>query len=173
MKAIIIGTSLAGKTTLIKYLRNTTKLPVSEMDEELTRLNNNVYPTDDNYKHSVLTPKVVNSILDLNEIIFFTNTDYFTPQNLREARKKGFKVIQLLLNIEELQRRNEFRVKNEGYSDLSKWFEGMIKYQENIKLEGLVDKEIVATKPVEDIANELLRELAKQTPTSSTPRSSR
>jgi len=80
---------------------------------------------------------------------------------LREARKKEFKVIQLLLDIEELQRRNESRVKNEGYSDLSRWFEGMIKYQENIKSDGLVDKEIDATQPVEDIVNELLGELAK------------
>jgi broad-specificity NMP kinase len=161
MKAIIIGTSLVGKTTLIKYLRNTTKLPVSEMDEELAKLNNNVYPSDDNYKHRVLAPKVVNNILDLDEIIFFTNTDYFTPQDLQKARRKGFKVIQLLLDIKELQRRNEYRVKNDGYSDLSQWFEGMINYQDNIKLKGLVDKEIVAAQPIEDIANELLIELVK------------
>ena len=62
MKAIIIGPSLTGKTTLVKYLRNTTKLLVSEMDEELTRLNNNIYPKDKEYKHNILTPKVIKNI---------------------------------------------------------------------------------------------------------------
>jgi shikimate kinase len=39
MKAIVIGISTTGKTTLVKYLRQHTKVPVSEIDEQLTEKN--------------------------------------------------------------------------------------------------------------------------------------
>jgi hypothetical protein len=156
MKAIIIGTSLSGKTTLVRYLRTNTKLPILEIDEELTRVNNGVYPTDDNYKHTVLTPQIIEDVLGRNEVVFFTNTDYFTLEDLKIAQKNGFRIVQLSLDLIELQKRNKFRVENEGYSDLSQWLEGMINYQTTIKEKGLVDKVIDAKQTTENIANELI-----------------
>jgi len=156
MKAIIIGTSLSGKTTLVRYLRTSTKLPILEVDEELTRLNNGTYPTDDKYKHAVLIPQIVEDILNRDDVVFFTNTDYFTPTDLKDARNKGFKIFQLWLDLNELQKRNKFRVKNEGYSDLSQGLEGMVNYQTIIKEEGLIDKVIDAKQATENIANELI-----------------
>ena len=134
MKAIIIGTSLSGKTTLIRYLRSHTQLPLLEIDEELVRVNNGEYPN----------------------IVFFTNTDYFSVESLTEARAKGFKIIQLNLDADKMRERNESRIKNEGYDDLSQYFEGMVKYQAEIREKHLVDTVIDAEKPVEAIAEELL-----------------
>lgn len=157
MKSIIIGTSLSGKTTLVRYLRDNTKLPVLEIDEELTRLNNGQYPTDNKLKHAVLAPQVVKDVLGRDNIVFFTNTDYFALDDLEAAREKGFKIIQLSLDLEELNKRNKFRVENEGYSDLGKWFGCMIEYQKTIKDKGLVDKIVDAKQTTEKVVEDLLQ----------------
>jgi predicted ABC-type ATPase len=156
VRTIIIGPSLSGKTTLVRYLRTKTNLLVAEIDEELTQLNNGEYPADDKYKHEVLAPKVIENVLARDEILFFTNTDYFTENNLKVARTKGFKIVLLSLDLNELKKRNETRVKKEGYSDLSQWLEGMVEYQTKIEKLGLVDFILDASLPTGKIAHELI-----------------
>ncbi len=161
MKGIIIGTSLSGKTAVARYLRSNTNISVSEMDEELTRLNNGKYPTDVKHKHESLAPKVIKNLLNREDILFFTNTDYFSLNDLREAKDKGFKIIQLELSLDELNKRNKNRVKKEGYDDLSEWFEGMVVYQEKIRNAGVVDIVIDASQSVEKISEEIQRIFVK------------
>ena len=156
MKAIIIGTSLSGKTTLVRYLRTKTKFPLLEIDEELTRINNSEYPIDNELKHNILIPQIVKNILSRDNVVFFTNTDYFTPEDLENARKNGFQIAQLFLDLNELQKRNKFRMENEGYSDLSQWLEGMVNYQIMIKERGFIDKVIEANQTTENMASQLI-----------------
>lgn len=156
MKTIIIGASLSGKTTLVRHLRVATDWPISEIDEELTRRNGGTYPLDYKYKHEVLAPQVVQDIMSRESIVFFTNTDYFLEDDLRLARDKGFKIVQLSLNIEKLKKRNEMRVKKEGYDDLSKWLPGMLQYQNIIRQHGLVDFIIDADRHFEKIIEEII-----------------
>ena len=160
MRAIIVGTSLSGKTTLVKHLRSSTDALVIEMDEELTLLNGGEYPTDSEHKHNVLAPRIIKEVLDRDSVIFFTNTDYFTIADLKLAKGRGFKILQLELNLDQLKRRNEYRVKHEGYGDLSQWFDGMLQYQKNIREAGLVDKVVDADQPVEELAKELVASLS-------------
>lgn len=154
-KTIIIGVSLSGKSTTIKHLRAKIKEPILEIDDELERLNGGSYPTDLEYKNKVIAPKIIKDILGRDNIIFFTNTDYFSIADLENAKENGFIIIQLDLKLDRLIKRNEHRVKYEGYDDLSKWLEGMVKYQENIREKGLVDKVINTDKPAEQVAEEL------------------
>lgn len=155
-KAIIIGTSLTGKTTLIRYLRETSNLQIQEIDEELTKLNDGSYPKDNNHKNTVLAPQIKAMVLDSKDILFFTNAHYFTPEDLQAARSKGFKIIQLFVDKEELEKRNRKRIENEGYEDHSQWFDSMLQYQKEIKEQGLVDAIIETNKPVEEISQELI-----------------
>jgi len=155
MRVIIVGASLSGKTTLVKHLRSSTDVLIMEMDEELTRLNGGEYPTDNEHKHSVLAPRIIKDVLDRDRVIFFTNTDYFTIGDLKLAKDRGFKIIQLELNLDQLRKRNEYRVKYEGYENLSRWLDGMLQYQKNIREKGLVDKVVDADQPVEELAKEL------------------
>jgi len=157
MKGIIIGASLSGKTTVVRYLRSNTDISVLEMDEELTRLNNGKYPIDVKHKHESLAPKVIKALLNREDILFFTNTHYFSLDDLREAKDKGFKIIQLGLSVDELNKRNKNRVENEGYDDLSGWLKGMLVYQEKIRDSGIVDISINANLPVERISEEIQR----------------
>lgn len=161
MKAIVIGTSLSGKTTLIKHLRATTSYNFSELDEELTALNNGDFPLDIEYKHKVLFPIILENLLEKSEVIFFTNAWYFTQKDLDVAKKNGFKIIQLSVNLDTLLLRNKERIKN-GYEDMAKYLKDMVQYQKEINDSGVVDYVIDGTLPIEEIAQNLLCAIQKQ-----------
>jgi hypothetical protein len=112
------------------------------MDEELTEMNEGKYPSDNNYKNKVLVPKIIEKLLGKEEILFFTNTDYFSLNDFQKAKEKGFKIIQINVGYKELQKRNSDRVKNKGYDDASVWLKGMVEYQKTIRETGLVDTTI-------------------------------
>ena len=152
-KLLIIGSSLTGKTTLIKYLRDIHNMKVQEIDEELNRLNGGSFPKDMAYKNNILVPKIKKEVLNKDKIIFFTTAHYFTSEDIKIARLIGFKIIQLFVKKDELEKRNKRRMKNEGYEDHSQWFDGMLQYQKEMKDKGLV---VEANKPVEDVAQELI-----------------
>lgn len=159
MRAIVIGASLSGKTTIVKQLLSNSNVSISEMDEELTRLNNGRYPTDSEYKHKTLAPKVIRDVLSQEYILFFTNTDYFSLQNLQEAKEKGFKVVLIKVGLSELLRRNKNRVANEGYEDLSNYLEGMVNYLDQVEQSGLADEIISGNRPTKDIVLNIKRVL--------------
>jgi hypothetical protein len=137
-------------------LQKAGNLQIQEIDEELTQLNGGSYPKDDNYKNTVLAPQIKAKVLQNENILFFTNAHYFTPEELETARQKGFKIVQLFVNKDELLKRNKQRMQNEGYEDHSQWFDSMLQYQKDIKDKGLVDKVIETNKPVEEVAKELI-----------------
>lgn len=153
-KVIVIGPQLAGKTTIVRKLKEKTALPLLELDEEIVRLNNGEWPKDDNFKNKILNPKIYDDVKSRDNIVFFTN--YFDIEKLEEARSKGFLVIQLKLDLKKLKRRNMNRMLNEGYDDASKWFKTNLEFQKKIKEKGLVDNVINVDRPIEEIVNELL-----------------
>lgn len=156
MKLIVIGASLSGKTTLVRHLRSTSNQQISEMDEELTKINGGQYPLDIDLKHRTLVPKVIDKVLSSDDIIFFTNTDYFDLSDLRKAKQKGFKIVQLEISFIDLQKRNEARAQSEGYDDLKDWLPDMVDYQKDLQGTKLVDTVINATLPTEAIAKKIL-----------------
>ena len=129
--------------------------PISEMDEELTYLNGGQFPLDPVQKHTVLAPQVIEKVLKTDNIIFFTNTDYFTPSDLQKAKSIGFKIFQIEINYQELVNRNAKRVKEENYQNLDINLKDMLVYQEDIKDKGLVDEVIDGTKPISEIIDQL------------------
>jgi len=155
-KAIIIGASTVGKTTLLKQLKAHTQLAISESDDKLISLNGGEFPKDYNYKRNVLAPKMVADVLLQKRIIFFSNVDYFTYQDLITARQRGFKLIQLILPREDMESRNNHRIKHEGYDDLTIHFDRMEAYQKNIFDKDMIDKVITTNKPVENVLQELM-----------------
>ncbi|MEK7608225.1 MAG: hypothetical protein AAB495_01470 [Patescibacteria group bacterium] len=152
-RVLIVGPSLSGKTTLVRHLRSTTSLPVEEMDELLVAANNGTYPKDVAYRKDVLRPKIVKEVLEKENIVFFTNTDYFTKEDLNTARAKGFKIAQLTLPPETMHKRNAERMEKESYEDQSEWFGDMLSYQEQTK--HLADRVVSADQPLEKIVEEL------------------
>ena len=111
-KAIIIGASTVGKSTLIKHLRGNTHLILDEMDDMLTRMNDGIYPKDGDYRHKVLEPKMVKEVLRKDNTVFFTNTNIFSVDDLKKSKELGFMIIQLVLSREEMERRVQLTTGN-------------------------------------------------------------
>ena len=154
-KIIILGPQCSGKTTLKKYLQQQdSTLPLLEEDELFMELNGGEYPQDIEYKEKTLRPKLEEKIRQADNMIFLTS--YCNPELLKELKSKGFKIIQLVLEMEEFNRRNEKRMKEQGYADANTWAKEVLGFHQEVRDAGLVDKKIDATLPVGEIAKSLL-----------------
>jgi len=154
-KAIILGPQCSGKTTLAKYFReHHTSLPIVEEDEIFVDLNNSTYPTDIRYKEKVLRPKLEEKIKQSDDIIFLTS--YCNPILIKDLKSRGFKIIQLVLEREEFDKRNKKRMEEEGYDDANEWAKEVFDFHQKVQDEGLVDKRIDTNRPTEAIAREIL-----------------
>jgi adenylate kinase family enzyme len=153
IKAIIIGPPLVGKTTIVNYLRSKTSLQVLELDEELVKLNNGVWPSDEEHRNKVLVHKVVDEVKNMDNVIFFTT--YFGVEDLRRVKEGGFKVLQLMLEKDELLKRNITRMQGRE-SDATKDVENNLRLQDDIKKAGVIDKTIFTNKPVAEVVSEIL-----------------
>lgn len=154
-KIIILGPQCSGKTTLKKYLQEQDPtLPLVEEDELFMELNGGEYPHDIEYKEKTLRPKLEEKIRQSDNLIFLTS--YCNPELIKELKSKGFKIIQLVLEMDEFQRRNEKRMKEQGYADANTWAQEVFGFHQEARDGGLVDKEIDATLSIEEIAKEIL-----------------
>lgn len=153
-KAIILGPQCSGKTTFKKYLEANHDLPLIEEDELFTELNGGKYPKDMEHKEQVLRPMLEKRIRESDNLIFLTS--YCNPALLMDLKSKGFKVIQLVLEMDEFQRRNEKRMREQGYSDAGVWAKDIFDFHQKARDEGWVDLEINATLPVEVVAEKVL-----------------
>lgn len=156
-KVLIIGASTTGKTTLLNSLKTHTSIPILESDDELISLNGGTYPFDSQLKMEKLAPLMVKKVLEMDQVIFLSNTHYFTPQNLEQARQKGFFIIQLQLDREIMHQRSDYRMKHQGYEDHTVYFDDMLNYQKEIADLGLIDKVIDTSLPISEVANEILK----------------
>jgi len=153
-KLIILGPQCSGKTTLKKYLQEQDpRLPLVEEDEFFVELNGGEYPQDIEYKEKTLRPKLEDKIRQSDNLIFLTS--YCNPELLKELKSKGFKVVQLVLEIDEFNRRNEKRMKEQGYADANTWAKEVFDFHKEVIDKNLVDKQIDATLPIEEIAKNM------------------
>jgi len=154
-KLIILGPQCSGKTTLKKYLQEKDpSLPLIDEDELFMELNGGEYPQDIEYKEKTLRPKLENKVRQAENMIFLTS--YCNPELLKELKSKGFKVIQLVLEMDEFQRRNDRRMKEQGYADANTWAKEAFSFHKEVRDAGLVDKEIDTTLPIKEIVRQVL-----------------
>lgn len=154
-KVIILGPQCSGKTTLKKYLeQQDPTLPLVEEDELFMELNGGEYPHDIEFKEKILRPKLEEKIRQADNLIFLTS--YCNPELLKELKFKGFKVIQLVLKMDEFNRRNDIRMREQGYADANTWAKEVFSFHQEARDIGLVDKEISANLPIKMIASEVL-----------------
>lgn len=152
-KIIILAPSCGGKSSLMRYLREHTSLDIAETDEEVMKANNNIWP-DDDLKNKVLVPKTTREIIARDNVIYFAS--YIPTELLQDAKEKGFMIVILEVPEYELVRRNEKRMHEEGYDDVSPWFNGQLANFKELTEEGLVTKKINGNQMVEKVAEEIL-----------------
>ena len=152
-RLIILAPSAGGKSTLMRYLREHTKLHIAETDEEVMKANNNVWP-DDELKNKVLVPQTTRVIISLDSIVYFAS--YIPDELLIEARARGFKVILIEINMESLIARNKNRMSIENYQDATPWLKMQLDTFERLKKAKLIDEVIDGMQTVEEITKQLV-----------------
>lgn len=134
----------------MRYMREHTDFKVLEMDEEVMKENGDKWPDDNNYKDQVLVPKIVNRILDEDDVLYLAS---YVPEDLLiKARNQGFKVLLLDVSMKELIRRNKERIDSEQYADASPWLQLQIDTFTKLRDKGLIDKVIDGHPQTKDIA---------------------
>lgn len=152
-KIIVLSPAAGGKSTLVRFLRRQTELQVAEVDEEILKSNNGAWPERE-YKDNIILPKIAQRILAQDSIIYFTYR--FSEDDLKEAHKRDFKIIQLDVDINELHKRNLKRMAEEGYDDISHWFEIQLKNYQELREKGLIDQVIDGHQATEQIAQQII-----------------
>lgn len=156
VKLIVIGVSTVGKTTLVRHLRREYQADVLEFDEELIRRNGGTYPSDVHHRRNVVVPAIQEDILDRQSIVFFTNPYCFTPDQVALARQTGFRIVELVLDRAEMERRNAHRMAEEGYADHSSYLDEMIEHQQALTTRNVIDLSLDASTPTTKIAEALV-----------------
>ena len=136
----------------MRYLREHTDLHIAETDEEVMKANNNVWP-DNELKNNVLVPQTTNEIINRSSVVYFAS--YIPTDLLLKAKAKGFYVVVLGIPIEELEKRNQERMKVESYDDVSQWFRGQLDNFDELLRQKVVDRTIDGNRQAEKIAKDI------------------
>lgn len=154
-RLLIIGTQLAGKTTLVNYFRKHTNIAVTEIDEEILKRSDNTWPKDLQYKEDVLVPEIINELILKENIILFAS--YLSKPLIYKLKENKYKIVILEVSRDEIARRNSVRTSIEKNDDTSRWMVGEIELQGYLEQNGLVDGYIDAEAPTETIAEKILK----------------
>jgi len=151
-KIIVLAPSCGGKSSLMRYLREHTDLHIAETDEEVMKANNNVWPNND-LKNKVLVPQTTNEIISRESVIYFAS--YIPDDLLIKAKQKGFKIVILEVPLNILSERNEKRMADEKYDDVSPWFNGQLDNFKELKSKGITNYSINGNQYIEKVADDL------------------
>lgn len=149
LKVLILGHPYSGKTTIKQEMRSRGHaFPIHELDEEFSVENGGEWPDDYYYRKRIILPKVFKKILSMPEVVFFTSE--FEIEHIKEAKAKGFFVIQFYLYKSQLARRINYQQKARNYSL-------KLNYQDQklVKRLGLVDKRVNSFGSPKKVADEL------------------
>lgn len=155
-KIILLGVPLTGKTSVTNYLRDNMSLEVLDMDEELKRLNDGQWPGEQLELMDKLIYQIIADVLSRQKIVF--SGFFFGIEELKEARRKNFEVVQLKLDMGTTLARNKERMKEQPGNDAFKYYKKNSEYQNKIYELDLVDRVIDGSRPVEDTARELVKQ---------------
>jgi len=151
-RIIVLAPSCGGKSSLMRYLREHTDLHIAETDEEVMKANNNVWPNND-LKNKVLVPQTTNEIISRESVIYFAS--YIPDDLLIKAKQKGFKIVILEVPLNILSERNEKRMADEKYDDVSPWFNGQLDNFKELKSKGITNYSINGNQDIEKVADDL------------------
>jgi len=132
-KLLLLGITGSGKSTISKSIGQALGLKVLQVDHEVIRLNNGLWPKDaDTISKYMLT--INDAVLEMDGILYMTS--WLSKQSVKQFHEKGFRIIELHANFEELLRR-KIKRDNPTQNQIDKFREDSKGYYEVIN-----DKEI-------------------------------
>ena len=101
-KLLLLGITGSGKSTISEPIGQSLGLKVLEVDQEVIRLNNDLWPKDEDIidKYMLATNDVA---LHMDHVLYVTS--WLSKESAKQFYEKGFKIIELHASFEELLRR--------------------------------------------------------------------
>lgn len=128
MKIILLGITGSGKSTISQKIASVFSLQVVEADNEVIRLNNGLWPKEEQIidKYFQVTS---NKILEMDNVVYVIS--WLSKKRVKQFSDKGFKIIELHASIEELLKRKVQR-DNPTESEINRFKENFNGYYEVI-----------------------------------------
>jgi hypothetical protein len=153
MKLFILAPPASGKTTVSVHLRTVSDIRVMDSDDEILRLNHNIWP-DIKTKNEVFLPKVVEAATKLDNVILLNS---YMPIELADKLKEvGFTFVLLDVSGEELRRRHQARLAEEGWSN-EEWFDWHQNVIQELRDKGFIDHIVSGEQAPGEVARQIAR----------------
>lgn len=149
MKLFVVGVPCSGKSTVAACLREEFGLNAVDVDDQILRLNQGVWPSDLETKNEVLLPKVLNEALEIDEVILFNS--YLFPSHAALLREAGFRILLLEVPEAEIRRRDAVRFKEEGWTNIE-WLDWHRSVIGELRADGFIDDVIAGNRAVGAVA---------------------
>lgn len=126
-KLLLLGITGSGKSTISEPIGRTLGMEVLEVDKEVIRLNNGLWPNDGDLIRKLMLA-TNDAVLKMDHILYVTS--WLSKENIKQFYKKGFKIIELHADFEELLKRkikrdnppqnqiDQFKEDSEGYYEV-------------------------------------------------------
>lgn len=126
-KLLLLGITGSGKSTISEPIGQALGLKILEVDQEVIRLNNGLWPKDgDTIRKYMLATN--DTVLEMDHVLYVTS--WLDKENIKRFYNKGFKIIELHADFDELLKRkinrdkppqdqiDQFKEDSEGYYEV-------------------------------------------------------
>jgi shikimate kinase len=153
VKLFVVGAPASGKTRVASSLRAAVPaLDVWDTDDEILRLNNNVWPSIED-KNREFLPRIVDAAAKQEQVILLNS--YMPVELALKLRQFGCSIVLLEVSVAELRRRHKERAVEEGWSN-EEWFEWHESAINELRDRGLIDYVVSGEQAADEIARRLL-----------------
>lgn len=126
MKIVLLGITGSGKSTIAQKISDVFSLQVIEADNEVIRLNNGLWPKDEQIIDKYFE-KTSDKVLEMDNIVYVIS--WLSKKRVKQFSDKGFKIIELHASIEVLLKRKIQR-DNPAESEINRFKENFNGYYE-------------------------------------------
>lgn len=148
-KVVVLGACCSGKSSLCEQLRVDLR-SVIECDEAVMLAAGGAWPASPEENHRLVI-EAASAAIAMTDVIFLTS--WMPTETLRLAHDRGFTVALLSVSMPELERRNSQRLAEDGYSDVSHWFESQLDNYADLRALGLIDVVLDGTQTTATLSN--------------------
>jgi predicted ABC-type ATPase len=160
-KVVVLGACCSGKSSLCEQLRVDHR-NVNECDEAVMLAAGGAWPASEEENHRLVI-EAARGALAMTDVIFLTS--WMPTEMLRLAHDRGFTVALLWVSMPELERRNNKRLAEGGYSDVAHWFESQLENYADLSALGLIDVVLDGTLTTAELASTVAKLASSEPPT--------
>lgn len=155
-KLLLLGITGSGKSTISEPIGQALGLKILEVDQEVIRLNNGLWPKDGDIirKYMLATN---DAVLEMDHVLYVTS--WLSKENIKLFNNKGFKIVELHADLETLIKRkiNRDKPPQSQIDQFRKDYGGYYEVVNDIEIKPLIMLSLDTTHmPIELVINKII-----------------